>query len=114
MEIQTTSLLLKALDGLWLRSAVTAHNIANANTPNYRPLKVSFEAALKVAAGRDAAALEAVSPKIDIAIDDEGRSELRTDLEMATATSTAGRYGTIAELLNRQLQIQALALSGSR
>jgi len=31
-----TRLLEKALDGAWLRNEVISHNIANADTPNYK------------------------------------------------------------------------------
>ncbi len=37
----------KAADGAWLRNEAIAHNIANADTPNYKRQDVSFEAELK-------------------------------------------------------------------
>jgi flagellar basal-body rod protein FlgB len=114
MESITATVLLQAMDGLEMRSRVTAQNIANASTPNYRPLKVSFEDALRQAALGTHLEIRNVDPKVGVAIDEFGRSELRLDLELATATSTAGRYGTLAELLNRRLQLEALAVSGSR
>ena len=40
-----------ALDGLSLRSQVTADNIANARVPGFRPQKVSFEDSLSRAMG---------------------------------------------------------------
>lgn len=46
-----------ALDGLSLRHAAIASNIANASTPGYRPQKVSFEDLLAEAAGGSAAAV---------------------------------------------------------
>ena len=39
----TASVVEYALDGLSLRHAAIASNIANANTPGYRPSRVSFE-----------------------------------------------------------------------
>jgi flagellar basal-body rod protein FlgB len=114
MKTMPVSLILKALDGLAMRSVVTAQNIANANSPGYKPLKVSFEDALRKAANEGAESVANVQPTIGMAIDSRGSTELRLDLELATATATAGRYGTLAELLNRQLQIQALAASGNR
>jgi flagellar basal-body rod protein FlgB len=106
----TAILTLKALDGLSERAAATAQNIANASTPRYRPLRVSFEDALAGAARRGEAAVSAVSPQIRA----EGeRGSLRLDLELATASATALRYSALIEVLNRQLQIQAVALSGS-
>ena len=36
-----------ALNGLWLRNKAINHNIANANTPNYKRITVNFEESLK-------------------------------------------------------------------
>ena len=47
-----SAIITKALDGLQLRSTATAQNIANANSPGYRPLSVSFEEELAAAAAR--------------------------------------------------------------
>jgi len=43
----TTSLYQKALDGTWQRQKAISNNIANAETPGYKALKVSFEDTLK-------------------------------------------------------------------
>lgn len=43
-----------ALDGVSERQRVTAHNIANANTPGYRSTRVEFEAELSRALDRGA------------------------------------------------------------
>ena len=115
MDSISATILLKAMDGLSMRAMVTSQNIANANSPGYRPLRVNFEDALKAAAASGAPGdIRQVQPTVGLSIDETGRSELRLDLEMATAASTAGRYGTLAELLNRRLQIEALAAAGSR
>jgi flagellar basal-body rod protein FlgB len=114
MEPISAALILRSLDGLAVRATVTAQNIANANTTNYRPLKVSFEDLLRAAMPKGVDAIAAVRPRIDAQIDGSGRSDLRLDLELATATATAGRYGTLVELLNRQMQLDALAASGAR
>ncbi len=110
----TEALLLKAMDGLSLRATVTAQNIANANSPGYWPLAVTFEDALLKAAGRGADAIAAVTPRIAPAFDSAGKPEMRLDLELATASATSGRYAALAELLNRRLQLEALAVSGTR
>ena len=114
MNAITPALLLKALDGLMLRAEVTAQNIANANSPGYRPLAVSFEAALRTAFGKDAAQVARVTPRVVSALDAAGRPEMRLDLELATASATAGRYAALTELLNRRLQLEAVAVSGTR
>lgn len=114
MEPVSSALILKALDSLAIRATVTAQNIANANTPGYRSMKVSFEEALQAAAPRGVDAVRAVRADILPAIDEVGNGDLRLDLEIATASSTAGRYGALVEILNRQLQIDALALASIR
>lgn len=42
----TDKLLERALDGLTQRQRITAHNIANVNTPGYKSLRLSFESVL--------------------------------------------------------------------
>ena len=106
----TSSLIVRALDGLSARSAATAENIANAGTPNFRPLRVTFEEAL-TAAARDGRPMASVQPQIAAAA--EGES-VRLDLELATASSTALRYSALTELLGRQMQIHSIAISGGQ
>ena len=107
----TSTLLIKALDGLSARQLATAENIANANSPGFRPLRVSFEAALAAAARRGEGAVLTVEPLTTGAALPE---PVRVDLELATASATAGRYSAITELLNRQMQIESLAITGGR
>lgn len=113
MDAISASVTLKALDGLTARSVATAQNIANAGTPGYRPIRVTFETALAEAAGRGAAAIAEVQPAIE-ADTAFGGQDLRVDMELATASSTAMRYAALIELLGRQMQIDALAVSGNR
>ncbi len=66
--------MIKALDCLSTRQVATAENIANASTPNYRPLRTTFEQALKDAAVQGDDAVQAVTPKIEQAVaGDPGR-----------------------------------------
>lgn len=104
-------LALKALDGLSTRAEVTARNIANAGTPGYRSLHVTFEGALSAAAGQGGAAVAGVSPRVDLAPPRGGSSALRLDLEMQTASATALRYAAVIQVLDREMQLRALALS---
>jgi flagellar basal-body rod protein FlgB len=110
MDALSASLLIKSLDGLSARSVATAENIANANTAGFRPLRVTFEAALAQAAGLGPAAVNAVQPKLDAAMAADG---VRLDLELATATTTAQRYAALVEALNRELQLQGIAIRGN-
>jgi flagellar basal-body rod protein FlgB len=114
MNAISATILLKSLDGLEVRGRVISQNIANSGTKGYRPLKVTFEAALARASHGSMKSIEAVEPTIVVAIDEFGRSQLRLDLEMANAAMTSSRFSTMAELLNRRLQIDALSVSGVR
>ena len=114
MDAISATLALKAMDGLLMRQTATAENIANAQTPGYRPLRVTFEEALSAAARNGADAVDAVRPQMVRAEPDPMGSGLRVDLELATSAATTGRYGALVEVMNRQLQISALAASGGR
>lgn len=114
MNPVTAAVLMKSLDGLHLRAAAHAQNIANASTPGYRPVRVSFEAALAEAGRAGPAAVSAVHPQLVADPAFAPGDAVRLDMEMAEATATAGRYGALVELLNRHAQIAALAVSGGR
>jgi flagellar basal-body rod protein FlgB len=115
MDPLSAAVAIKALDGLTARANVTAENIANASTPGYRPRQVTFEQALTEAAKRGPGAVRGVTPMIgqsaSVASGDGGP---RLDLDMANASTTASRYGALIEVLNRQLQLEDLALTDIR
>ncbi len=64
MDEASSALIVKALDGLNQRYLFSAQNIANANTPGYRPVRVSFEESLREAAGQGREAIMAVEPRV--------------------------------------------------
>lgn len=111
MDPSASIVILKAMEGLSARINVTAENIANANTPGYRPLRVSFEQALVAAAAQGEAAVRAVRPEItQEPLSGQG---LRLDKELATDATTASRFSALVEILNRQLQLQGVAIMGN-
>ncbi|WP_443751368.1 flagellar basal body rod protein FlgB [Asticcacaulis solisilvae] len=109
----TAVMALKALDGLTERAAVTSENIANANTPGYRPLKVSFEDSLGAASERGAGAVNAVQVKVERDTDAAEASGVRLDLQMATASMTTARYAALIQILTLQMQQTRTALGTS-
>lgn len=113
MDSGLSILALKALDGLSARSVVTAQNIANAGTPGYRPLHLNFEAALAQAAAKGSEAVRQVVPQLGMDLAETSDGDLRLDLELATASATALRYAALIDILNRQMQIESLAVTGS-
>jgi flagellar basal-body rod protein FlgB len=113
MNPSTAILIIKALDGLSARMDATAENIANAGTPNYRPLRVSFENALKEAASRGDDAVRQLTFTAEPAAPGSPDGELRLDLELATASATAMRYDALIDIMNRQMQTESLGVKGS-
>lgn len=114
MDNLTAQIMVKALDGLDARATITAVNIANGGTPNYRPLHVSFEQALESAAKLGADSVKAVQPHIERHVTGHPDAVLRLDAELATASTTALRYAALIDLLNRQLQLHSMAVTGNR
>jgi flagellar basal-body rod protein FlgB len=116
MDSGNALLTIKALDGLAARATVTSENIANANTRGYRPLRVTFEDALRKAALEGDGALAAFEPRVERAPIDglPNGGELRLDLEMGSASTTALRYGALISMLGRELELQSLAASGGK
>jgi flagellar basal-body rod protein FlgB len=113
MDSFSSAVLFKAVEGLSARVAVAAENIANANTPSYRPLRVTFEDALAKAAQKDAAAVRAVEPKVVEETPTPGETGTRIDLELTTDASAAARYSALIEVLNSQIQLRGLAITGN-
>lgn len=110
----SAALITKSLDGLALRLEVTATNIANANSRAYRPSRVTFEDKLKAAAVRGSGAVAAVRPQIETMAAGRFGDEPRTDLELDTASATAGRYSALVELLGREMEIARAAIRGGQ
>jgi flagellar basal-body rod protein FlgB len=104
----------KALDGLTLRAEATAQNIANASSRDFRPMQVSFEQELKAAAAQGPEAVRDLSLSITRAAPGPMGGEPRLDLELATASETAMRYGALLDMLGRQMQIARTAIRGGQ
>jgi flagellar basal-body rod protein FlgB len=107
-------LIAEALDGLHARQLATAQNIANASSEGYRPIRVSFEESLRAAAAHGPAAISRVTPRTDFAPMTGIASELRLDLEVATASQTAMRYGALINVLEGRSALMRSVLSGGR
>ena len=114
MDPTSAIMITKALDGLWARSLATAQNVANANSPGYRPVRVSFEEALQSAARQGPEALRNVTATIAQAPAGTAGTEMRLDLELATASETGMRYAALLDLLGRQLQISHTVVRGGQ
>jgi flagellar basal-body rod protein FlgB len=109
MDRISTELIGAALDGLAMRQLYTAQNIANANSPGYQPVRVTFEDALRSASG-PGGNIAGVKPSLSSA----AGGEMRLDMEMATAAQTAMRYGGLIDILSRQMALGRAALVWGR
>jgi flagellar basal-body rod protein FlgB len=115
MDEVSAALIARALEGLNQRYMVTAQNIANANTPDYRPVRVSFEESLREAASRGVDAIRAVEARVHVEEPVEGGEAMRLDLELAGASQTAARYRALVDILGRQMALErALIAAGGR
>lgn len=112
MDPVSAALITKSLDGLALRQQVTATNIANANSRAYRPSRVTFEDSLRAAAAQGPDAIAAVTPRIVAMPAGAFGDEPRTDLELDTAVSTAGRYSALVDFLTREMDISRTVIRG--
>jgi flagellar basal-body rod protein FlgB len=114
VDAVTAVLINKVLDGLAARTEATAQNIANANSPGYRPVKVTFEDALRTASRVGPEAVRHVAPSVEYASASKMSTETRLDLELATASETAMRYAALIDLLSRQMQISRTVIRGGQ
>ena len=114
MDALTPLLIAKALDGLSARAEATAANIANANSKGYRPVRVDFEDRLRAAAGRGTAAVSSVPPATVIAATPAYGTEMRMDLELATASQTAMRYAALIDVLGREMGLMRATIQAGR
>lgn len=113
MEQLSAVLVAKALDGLAMRASAISQNVANANSASYRPLRVDFEASLREAAEQGPDAVRALRHGFTQMPVEPG-GELRLDLELASASETALRYGALVEILGRQMALTRLSVTGGR
>jgi flagellar basal-body rod protein FlgB len=120
-----------ALDGLSLRQRVTAHNIANVDTPGYKAQIVSFESQLQGALdGQPGLPLQTTNvshmthgaaPGTPLVSVDRRDSELRNDgnnvdidVEMTALAETSLRYQALTQLSGMKLALLKSLVRDSR
>jgi flagellar basal-body rod protein FlgB len=122
IEAVTTASLALALDAASLRQQAIAANIANANTPGYAPLRVSFEAQLDDARralaldGRlDATALEGVQPSLETEAADAGLSPgVLIDVEVAEMAKNSVQYQALLKGLSSHFALLSAAVADGK
>jgi len=102
-------ILSKAMSLRMSRHAAIASNIANADTPGYRPKVVSFEEQLQKAAETgDSRKLSNVHERVQVVDDKAPRLDGNTvsmDKQMARLTENATVYSATAEFLKRKISM---------
>ncbi len=104
----------RALDGLAMRMAAIAHNLANAGSPRFQPVEVRFEEALRAAARQGRGALDSL--RFGFVAGESGgpADDRRIDLLIADAAQNAMRYAALVDMLGRRLGLRQAALVGQR
>ena len=105
----------RALDGLYMRQLAVAHNIANANSAAFSPLRVSFESALQqayAAANRSGDYSGVTVAPISVLVDTT--DTVRVDLEISASAENAMQYSMLLGMLDRRLQLLSLAVREGR
>ncbi|MEN6545010.1 MAG: flagellar basal body rod protein FlgB [Armatimonadia bacterium] len=121
----TVSALSKALQGQALRQRTVANNLANVDTPGYRPQRVDFEAQLRHAlasADSDNPASSAVIDAIRPQASTSSSPALRRDgnavdleTEMVALAESSTHYNALIRLLSKKLQmLKSVATEGGK
>lgn len=120
----TTAALEKALEGQTLRQRVVANNIANVDTPGYRPQHVQFEGELQTALAADPEDAVATTERIE-RLQPQERSDgtsLRRDgngvdieREMVDLAQSGLQHHVLVRLLSKRLQmLKTVATEGGK
>lgn len=113
-EAHVVLLGMRALDGLSMRMAALAHNLANANTPQFQSVAVDFEDSLRAAEAQGDDALRSLRFGFTTGPAYGPNDDRRIDLLVADAAQTAMRYSALVDMLGRRLALRGIALGGQR
>lgn len=122
IEAVTTAALSAALETAARRQAALAANIANASTPGYIPLQLSFDAHLDEArsilrdrGALDLAAVETLRAEPQPVLDAAGQpAAVQLDAQMSELARNAVEYQALLQGLSRHLGVLALAAADGR
>ena len=120
IDAATMSVLRLALDAASLRHRVIAHNIANANTEGYAPLRVNFEEqfdAVRSALGQsqpvDRSLLDGLRPVVsqDGPVNGSATTRVALDLEVARLAQNTVHYQALLRGTAKHLSILGIAVT---
>lgn len=103
MNVSSIDLATKAMDGLHMRMAAIAFNLANIQSPDFTSLRVDFEGALRAAALRGPNALADLRFAMSADRAFGPGEDRREDLQLVDAAQTAQRFAALADMTGRRL-----------
>lgn len=125
--VDTTTLLVKAMDTATLKHRILANNIANADTPGFNPTRLNFQETLRRSLeGRGGFALRTDHPRhFDFTeyrpdferiafLSKNDYNKVDLDEQMASLSENTGQYNTYARLLSRRFQAARSMLNDLR
>lgn len=112
VEPTTISLLGMALDAAVMRHQAIAQNIANAGTPGYQRIAVSFESRMAelqgaIAQGQPLPSLGQFQPFFEAADNDA----VSLDTEMAALSENTLHHQALLKALNKHMALMSLAIN---
>jgi len=126
-EVDTYNLLKKSMDASALRSKVSANNIANINTKNYKKLYVTFEETLNDSMSADAMKTEnnkhmqvdSSSGKITVNRDEstsarQDGNNVDIDLEMTNQAANTLMYDALVAKVNGKISMKSYIIGGGK
>lgn len=114
IDSSTTGLLSMALDAAGMRQQAIAQNIANANTPGYQRLGVSFEARLAEAVGGKGGAAPSLSSLGDFRpafVLAEDVAPVALDMEVAALSENTLHQQALLKALNKHFALLGTAIN---
>ena len=112
----------KALDGLALRQRAVASNLANAETPGFRPRMVAFEEALRAAIRTERAVrapagsrttVDAVTPRtVQQAVPLNATTTVNPETELTELARTSLHFEALSRVSGKQLRMLRTAITG--
>lgn len=109
-EPMTVAVVSKALDGLSMRMAAIAHNLANANSARFQSVNVDFEQALRRASAKGTKAVDKLKIEFRAGHTYAPGEDRRVDLLIADASQTAMRYSALVDMLSERMALHRAAM----
>jgi len=115
----TLALVKSAMDAGALRQIAHANNIANVNTPGYKPFSVAYEEGLSqvreaVLAGRASALRVEDVPVPELRADPLATGASSLDVEVAELSRNALNFQALTKALSRHYALLGMAISDGR